>query len=128
MWERTCDRGGAVNRRTLLIVGVAVAIALYCSGSYKSYFHSSAATPLAVVSSATSPDEDECKGDECSGNDAGYTWAETHRITDAHECDFAGVRSPFAGGCRAYLEDQKRSESEHASNTPSDEDNRQDSE
>jgi hypothetical protein len=44
---------------------------------------------------------------DCSGHEAGYTWAEEHDITDGDDCDTAGEHSnspSFAEGCHAYVD------------------------
>lgn len=41
--------------------------------------------------------------DDCSGHDAGYTWAEDNDISDEDDC--GGKSVSFEEGCRAYVED-----------------------
>ena len=41
---------------------------------------------------------------DCSGHEAGYTWAEEHAIDDPEEC--SGNSESFIEGCRAYAEEQ----------------------
>jgi hypothetical protein len=42
--------------------------------------------------------------DDCSGHEAGYTWAEEHGITDEDDC--GGNSESFIEGCKAYAEEQ----------------------
>ena len=54
----------------------------------------------------------ECTVD-CSGHEAGYTWAEQHDITDGDDCDTAGEHSnspSFAEGCHAYVDGESEPE------------------
>jgi hypothetical protein len=45
----------------------------------------------------------DCNSD-CSGHEAGYTWAEENEITDLAECEDSNSDS-FIEGCEAYLEE-----------------------
>lgn len=40
---------------------------------------------------------------DCSGHDAGFTWAKEHEIEDPDEC--SGNSESFIEGCRAYGEE-----------------------
>lgn len=58
-------------------------------------------------------DGDPCTED-CSGHEAGYSWAERRSITDEDECDQAGETSnspSFAAGCKAYVRGDDEDES-----------------
>ena len=44
----------------------------------------------------------ECTED-CSGHEAGYSWAEENDISDEYDCD--GNSNSFNEGCQAYVED-----------------------
>ena len=35
--------------------------------------------------------------------DAGFSWAQTHFVTDESDCEFAGETSEFTAGCRKYV-------------------------
>jgi hypothetical protein len=41
--------------------------------------------------------------EDCSGHEAGYSWAEDHDITDPDECD--GNSNSFIEGCQSYAEE-----------------------
>jgi hypothetical protein len=43
--------------------------------------------------------------DDCSGHEAGYTWAEDHQITDPDDC--SGNSQSFIEGCQEYAEDNR---------------------
>jgi|ERR1700723_981939 len=54
----------------------------------------------------------ECTQD-CSGHEAGYSWAQEHDISDGDDCDIAGEHSnspSFAEGCHAYVDGDGDSE------------------
>ncbi|WP_292015824.1 hypothetical protein [Mesorhizobium sp.] len=46
-----------------------------------------------------------CTGD-CSGHEAGYSWAERNEIEDASDCD-GGKSASFIEGCQIYVEENK---------------------
>lgn len=41
--------------------------------------------------------------EDCSGHEAGYTWAENHDITDPDDC--GGNSESFIEGCQAHAEE-----------------------
>jgi hypothetical protein len=54
------------------------------------------------VDNSITRDNWECTGD-CSGHDAGYSWAEEKGITDPSGC--SGKSISFIEGCEAYAND-----------------------
>lgn len=44
----------------------------------------------------------ECTED-CSGHEAGYSWAEENNIDDTYDCD--GYSQSFIEGCEAYVDE-----------------------
>ncbi|HWI10503.1 MAG TPA: hypothetical protein VNU48_04170 [Burkholderiaceae bacterium] len=60
----------------------------------------------ATVVARLDPSADEagaCAG-SCSDSEAGYAWAEAHRVGLQEDC--AGASEPFNEGCRLYVEIQ----------------------
>lgn len=43
--------------------------------------------------------------DDCSGHEAGYTWAEEHDINDEDDCD--GNSDSFIEGCTDFVEERQ---------------------
>ena len=73
--------------------------------SVETYPPAAAAADAAVVS-RLEPSADEtgaCAG-ACSDGEAGYEWAEAHRV--GLQADCAGASEPFNEGCRLYVEIQ----------------------
>ena len=55
------------------------------------------------VDTSVTSDNWECTGD-CSGHEAGYSWAEEKGITDPSDC--GGKSESFIEGCEAYANEQ----------------------
>ncbi|CDX56023.1 conserved exported hypothetical protein [Mesorhizobium plurifarium] len=60
--------------------------------------------------------------DDCSGHEAGYSWAARNDISDERDCD--GDSQSFNEGCQAYVEEQANNAGR---NQPDDENEDEDS-
>lgn len=99
-----------------LVVGLIVVAGIYYAAHSDEQGRANSA---ASYSSSVSDDSDspsnlrfhdyDCTVD-CSGHEAGYKWAEEHRIDDEDGC--RGNSQSFIEGCQAYVQEQQTGEAE----------------